>query len=498
MSEITDNTQPEGATPSQPSQDSTPDNQPQPGLFQRLMANQVAPPDATQNQAPPPPTPEQVQQAKDAAIANHPAVEHASVLRKVAETLAGGPRIKTTYNEDGSVTRDPQPLTGKQIITGALANILGGISQVAGGALAGHQGRPVPPPQPLPTQVAQQQRDQMSDEDYNRSQTQKLRQAKVMTANLEAMRLSYSIRHEEDASLDQVIGNHKDELTNWQKSGSVESSNIPSSEILQKGFDKSKYLAIPDGRVPVYDKTTGQRVISKEGTPVSELTYSLVDGTTQAPLTQDKYEQLAKYGLMSAKEGFKLPEGATISSAQLALMNNKLGLIVQTQRELDEVHDAVGGEKVDLASQIKKNPKILSALEMFHNDGTTSSDPAQQLINLRASNNPKAQGAVGQMISLFGQQSLDRWVQKQAGTDFKNVDDARKKIADDASNVKGNSVQSLLPIASVSRLRLHREELNHCRRLRLHSRKTPTILPKPRGLTTNSVRSRTTLMRARI
>ncbi len=111
---------------------------------------------------------------------------------------------------------------------------------------------------------------------------------------------------------------------------------------------------------------------------MSELTYSVVDGTTQAPLTQDKYDQLAKYGLMTAKEGFKVPEGGTISSAQLALMNTKLGLIQQMGREFDEVHDSVGGNKVDLASEIKKNPKLLSAIEAYHND-SVSSTPCNSL-----------------------------------------------------------------------------------------------------------------------
>ena len=107
-----------------------------------------------------------------------------------------------------------------------------------------------------------------------------------------------------------------------------------------------------------------------------------MDGTTQTPLSQEKYDQFAKYGLMQAKQGFNLPEGATISSASLALMNHKLDLIQQTQRELDEVHDATGGEKVDLAAQIKKNPQMLSAIEKFHNDGA-STEPDNQINNLQ-------------------------------------------------------------------------------------------------------------------
>ena len=448
MSESPDNNQPQGATPSQPSPNSTPspDNQSQPSLFQKLMSDQISPASNPnqptqpnqQNQAPPTPTPDQVQAAKDAALNNHPAVKHASVLHKVAETLAGGPRTITTFDpQTGERIEKKQPLTTKQIIVGALANILGTAGNAASAFGAGLQNRTPPPAQPLPTQAAAEQAAQQSEEDFNRQQNMRVRQAKVMTANLEAMRLSYAMRHEEDASLDEAISNHAGDLENWNKAGAVEASQVPSSQLLSKGFDKSKYVAIPDGRTPVYDNNTGKRTVSSDGVPVSELTYSVVDGTTQAPLTQDKYQQLVNYGLMRPQkplsdqgDTFKLPEGATISSAQLALMNHKIGLIQQTQRELDEVHKAVGGDTVNLAEKIKQNPKILSALEAFHNDGT-SDDPAKQLVNLRAANNPKAQAAVGTMISLFGQDNLDKWLARtQNAPDKMDANSAQQIISD--------------------------------------------------------------------
>jgi len=428
MSEI-DNNQPQGATPSQ---DSTPD-QPQTSLFQRMMSDQIAPQaGATQNQPPQQnQAPPQTNPTPTDPLANHPAVQHASILHRVAETLAGGPKVKTTYNEDGTVTRERQPLTNSQILTGALANILGGISQVAGGALAGHQGRPVPPPQPLPTQVAAQQQAQQSEEDFNRIQNQKVRQAKVMNANLEAMRLSYALRHEADSALDQTVANHRDDLESWNKSGAVEASSIPSSDLLQKGFDKSKYVAIPDGYVPVYDKNTGKRTVSSDGVPVSELTYSVVDGTTQAPLSQDKYDQLSKYGLVGTKDGFKLPEGATISSAQLALMNHKIGLYQQFQKELDEVHDATGATKVDLASEIKRNTKLSSSIDAFFNGSPTEDDPGRQLAALAASTNPKAQSAVGPLTALFGKDNLTKFAAKnQQAPEKMSVEDAKQILAD--------------------------------------------------------------------
>lgn len=368
-------------------------------------ATQQAPP------APQPPTPQQqdqvIQQAKDnrdKQLDFHPAVTAAHVARKVGEAIAGGPRMETSIDPNtGVATRKPVPLSTKDILAGAVANILGGFGQVANNASARMGGRSPAPIQPLPTQQAQQQRDQQSTEDFDRIQQQKVRQAKVLEANMTAMKAAYAMGKEDDDSKDSVIQNHAGDLEQWQKSGSVQAQNIPSDQLMKKGFDPSKYIAIPDGRVPVINPD-GKRVTDDNGVPLSQLTYAVVDGTTQTPLTQDKYDQFAKYGLMQTKQGFNLPDGATITGATLSMMNHKLDLINQTQRELDEVHEAVGGDKVDLADQIKKNPQMLSALQAFHNDAA-STEPDNQINNLQAKN-PQAAGL---MRELFGNQNLEKF-----------------------------------------------------------------------------------------
>lgn len=353
----------------------------------------------------------QIDQAKaerDKQLDFHPLVTGAHVARKIGETIAGGPRIKTTIDPmTGEVTREQVPLSTKEILTGAIANILGGLANAGNAFVASREHRQATP-QPLPTQAAAQQQAQQSQDDFERQQQTKVQQAKVLTANMEALRSAYAIGKEDDDAKDSVIQNHADDLAEWNKSGAVEASNIPSNELLQKGYDKSKYIAIPDGRVPVFN-SDGKRVTDANGVPMSQLTYSVVDGTTQTPLTQDKYDQLARYGLMQAKEGFKLPEGATITSASLAMMNHKLDLIQQTQRELDEVHEATGGQKVDLAEQIKKNPQVLTAIEKFHNDAA-STDPNDQITAIQK-NHPQAAGI---MSELFGSDNLKEFKAQQA------------------------------------------------------------------------------------
>lgn len=363
----------------------------------------VQPP--VQQAPPPPPDP----------LANHPAVQQASVIRRIGETIAGGPRVKTTVDpQTGTITREKEPLSSHQILTGALANILGGIGQVSSNLSNRMAGRSPNAIQPLPTQQAQQKQAQQSQQDFEQEQQAKLQKAKILNANMEAMRTAYAIGKEDDEAKDSVVTNHADDLEEWNKSGAVEASQVPSDELLKKGFDKSKYVAVPDGKVPVFN-ADGKRATNEAGVPLSQLTYSVVDGTTQTPLSQDKYDQLAKYGLMQAKQGFNLPEGATISSASLALMNHKMDLIQQTQRELDEV---TGGDKVDLAAQIKKNPQMLSAIEKFHNDAA-STQPDRQIDTMQRLH-PQA---AGMMRELFGNDNLEKF--KQARVDK----DAADKVA---------------------------------------------------------------------
>ena len=407
----------------------------QPSTFQTIMSQDVqnaqpnspnAQPNAGTQQPTPQPDPiEQARAARDRALELHPAVAHASLARKVATTLAGGQQYREKIADDGSVVREPIPMSSKDLLRYSLANILSGLGQTAENFAARRAGRAPAPIQPLPSQVAQQQRNQQSQEDFERQQQAKVQAAKVLTANMEAMRAAYSIGKEDDAVKDSVIANHAPDLEQWNKSGAVEASNIPSSQLMSKGFDKSKYIAIPDGKVPAIGPD-GTQAKDSNGVPLSELTYSVVDGTTQTPLTQDKYSQFAKYGLMHAKEGFNLPQGATISSANLALMNHKLDLYNQTQRELDEV--APG--KINLSSELKGNKSLANAVELFHNDAA-SQNPIDQLNNMKTSQDPKVRAAAGVMTNLIGQKNLDEFAAKtQQPPDTLTMDKAQQIVSD--------------------------------------------------------------------
>jgi hypothetical protein len=457
--------------------------QPAPSLFQSAMA-----PVTQQQTSQQPPTPadpaEQAKAARDKQLDFHPLVTAAHVARKVGEAISGGTQYKETFDESGNVTRTPIPPTTKSIITGALANILGGMGQMAGGALAASQHRAPPPPQPLPTQVAQQQRNQQSEEDYNRQENAKVQKAKVITANLEAMRAGYAVGKEDDDAKDAYIANHSSDLQQYQKDGIVEASKIPSDQLMSKGFDKSKYTVIPDGRVPVFKQDgSGERATNSDGVPLSQLTYSVVNGVAQTPLTQDNYDQYVKYGLMKSSPNFKLPEGATISTATQATMKHKLDLLGQTQREIDEV---AGDGKVNLAAKLRDNPSLLKDIENFHNDAA-SQDPLTQLQNVRAKH-PASAGAIVDLLG--GQPVLDAYAAKTQTAEDLTADKAQSIVSDPKTDKNSPAYQKAVNFLKNSRTQKAQTAADETTaRTQAEAAAAPAGLTVPAGFTPNPTAS---------
>lgn len=369
------------------------------------MSASGQPPTVDQQSQPPVQSPvgQNPQQPTIQVVAAHP---KAHLFHSILETLGGGD--KTQYSVDPqtgamSATRVPQTSgqLGKTILAGALTGLFAG----AGEHGPGSEGRSAAAGFQAASQQRQQQQAQAQNQakdDFERQQQQKVRQAQIVKANMEAVRSAYALGKENDETKDKVISNHADDLKQWKDLGQIKDSSIPSSEMMQRGFDPSKYVAIPDGRIPV-TKPDGSPAMDSSGVPISQLTYSVVDATGQAPLTQQKYDQFVKYGLQkpNGTGGGKIPDGATVSSAVLAQMNHKIDLIDQTQAEVDKV---AGPGKVNLVDAIQKNPALLDAVEKYHNDGS-STEPDNQINNIQQ----KYPDQAGLLRNLFGKDSLQSY-----------------------------------------------------------------------------------------
>jgi hypothetical protein len=338
-------------------------------------------------------------------VAAHP---KANLFHNLLNALGGGDQ--TQYSVDPqtgamSVTRVPQ--TSGQLAKGILAGALTGMFAGAGERGPGSEGRSAA----AGFAAAQQQRNAvqaqnqaMAKEDFERQQQAKVRQAQIMKANFDAMKSAYAIGKENDEQKDKIVSNHADDLAQWANTGAVKDKDVPSDQLMKKGYDPSKYIAVPDGKVAVF-KPDGSRATDENGVPLSQLTYSVIDGTTQAPLTQEKYDKMVKYGLQKQGSSTQIPEGATVSSAVLAQMNHRMDLVDQTQNEIDK---AIGPGKVNVVDKIKENPGLLPAIEAYHNDGS-STEIDNQINNLQAKN-PQAAGL---MRSLVGKDELEGLKEKR-------------------------------------------------------------------------------------
>jgi hypothetical protein len=345
------------------------------------------------------------QQPPIQVVAAHP---KASLFHGLLNALGGGD--KTQYSVDPqtgsmSVTRVPQTAgqLSKSIIAGALTGLFAGAGERGPGsegrsAAAGFQAVQ------QQRQMQQAQAQQNATQDYERQEQTKVRKAQILKANYDAMKSAYALGKEDDEQKDKIVSNHADDLAQWENTGAIKDKNIPSDQLLKKGYDPSKYIAVPDGKVSAF-KPDGSRATDSNGVPLSQLTYSVIDGTTQVPLNQDKYNKMIQYGLQKPGASKNIPEGATISSAVLAQMNHRMDLIDQTQHEIDT---AIGPGKVNIIDKIKENPGYLQAIEAFHNDGS-STEVDNQINNLQAQN-PKAAGL---MRSLVGKDNLESLKEKR-------------------------------------------------------------------------------------
>src|SRR5579875_1831540 len=186
-------------TPAQtpnPSQASTPQQQPQPSASHQTQdaqpvaaASELSTPSPAQAQVPgqaQAPAPAQAPPASD----NHPSIQRAGIVRQIAETLAGGPRYKTTIDpQTGAASRTQIPMSKTDIgMAIALEAISGGLKGLAATG-PGHLGQAAAIGVQNGVQIgqqrqaAQQQQEQQAEADAQRQSEATMRAAQLHEIN---------------------------------------------------------------------------------------------------------------------------------------------------------------------------------------------------------------------------------------------------------------------------------------------------------------------------
>lgn len=323
--------------------------------------------------------PKTAQPSQDGTVTNapvHPSVQHAGVIRQVAEALAGGPRFTTTIDpQTGATTRTRVPLSsrdiGMAIAMEALSGGIAGLGQRGPGATgraaeAGFQ------------QVSQQQQQaeqerQAQAQQQQQNETQALvRKANAYEANSRTVLNTSQAERYGVESLKDAVTQNAQLLSDYQDAGAVSESNI-SQDALQAGIQSGKYdataqIAVPDG----FTNINGRY----------EQTFSIVaNPAAKIPLTTEQAKAFADAGVPGFapfKTG-NIPNGVEVPGYMIANANQRVQAINLMKSDFSAVSDALArsGDKgnqelaksipnvQDLLNDKSSGPVLNNALSKF-------------------------------------------------------------------------------------------------------------------------------------
>jgi hypothetical protein len=247
-------------------------------------------------QAQPSQAPAQSQPAPTSAT--HPAVQNASIVHDIAQTLAGGPR--TSYAIDpatGKMIATPVPLTTRQIgMSIALAALTGGISGLgergpgATGKAAAVGFDKVAQQKQEQDQAAQQQ----ASQDY-------ARQAQIASTNFQTHQNALRLSDMERQYHQQFVDTGAPVLKSIQDVGAALESGVRETDLVPR-FHVTKDMAIADGMV--------QNGKNPDGSDHWGNTYTVIDPTKKIELPQETGQLLADLrvpGYFTMKDGNAVP-----------------------------------------------------------------------------------------------------------------------------------------------------------------------------------------------
>lgn len=467
------------APTSAPVPDASVSNTPPVATAAPTAANQPTQPNQTVQAQPthqqPPTQPTQANQTVSNA-AQHPSVQRASVLRDVAETLAGGPRYTVSIDPvTGTTTRTKVPLSKGDILTAiameAISGSLAGLDAKGPNAVGQAAGLGLQQGQRTAAQrqQAQQIQEQQARQDAANQKQALVRQAQnAEIASRTILNTAQAERMGVENMKDAIAANAQ-LLSDYNDAGSVLESHVDQDTLLA-GMKSGKYtlanVAIPDG------------IANLNGRP--EQTFSIIkDAHAKVPLSQEQAQELgdnAVPGFTPFKTGgSKIPDwyqvpGVVLANANAQATANKLML-----SEVRTVSDALSksGDKGNqqlaatipdfktLLSDPDQGPQLQSALAKFqkyvsHSDlhGLNFYQSLQQMASASMPDprNPKqvipnpasryAQtiaGAFGNGDPQKGWQILKAYSDATASVAVKNENDAYQVISDPDSTPRAKA-----------------------------------------------------------
>lgn len=230
--------------------------------------------------------------------ANHPAIQKASLIHSIAQTLAGGPR--TSYAIDantGKMTATRVPLSNRDIglalATAALTGGLTGLTEKGPGA----EGRAAA----AGFNTVEQQQQQKDQEAQQQASQNYARQAAITSTNFQTHQNALRLSQMDLDYHKQFVDTAQPVLKNLSDVGAALESGVRESDLLSK-YHVTKDMAVPDGYV--------QNGKNPDGSDHYENTYTVIDPNKKIELPEDTAKTLAELrvpGYYTMKDGKAVP-----------------------------------------------------------------------------------------------------------------------------------------------------------------------------------------------
>jgi hypothetical protein len=291
----------------------------------------------------------------------HPSVERAGLIRTIAETLAGGPRVQLTANPDGTVTRTRVPLSktdiGLALAMEALSGSVAGLSQ-RGPAAVGMAAQAGFQQIAAQRQQADIQQEQQAQADAKAKSDALVRQAQAFEQNSRVILNTSQSERFGVESLRDAVSMNAQLLNDYDEAGAVQEQHVP-QDVLSAGlkngtYDVTKQIAIPDG----FTNINGRY----------EQTFSIVaDPRAKVPLTQAQAEAFGNAGLPGflpfASGKSKIGPNVMVPGTMIARANQQLQANGLMKLEYNGVVDALSKSEDKSTRELAKSiPSIQSLL----------------------------------------------------------------------------------------------------------------------------------------
>jgi hypothetical protein len=334
--------------------------------------------------------------AAPTADPNHPS----SIFHKVLETIGGGPKVKYTMGEDGKMNRTAVPTSNgdlaKTILAGALTGLFASAGKKGPGAALAAFGAGGQASEEKMAQADAQKKGQ-AQQDFQNNQQEQLKKAQVAEANSRTIMNNMQAEKLQGEALDEYVGSQQPLLASM--ASLADGEHLSQADVmsgLQKGtYHTATDLFIADGKTAKIGPD-GKPVLTKNGTPEMEVTYTHVNNGPVA-MTQDLYDQAANAGIAKFTKGTKVADNQQIPASQMMNIQQQITSVNLAQHEVQAVRTGLGVKGALDWDAVKSTPGMSMALMKFQGYMHAAGDDPMKAIQAMAAE--KQDPKTGRMVA---------------------------------------------------------------------------------------------------